>query len=115
MKKILAILLGITLAAYSSMAFADDATTTIYISQSGDNNAKVCAAHPLGYDGSKSLGTVQIKFVDDATWDTVKRSYDVPASEATMLSCKGATLTVHGDGGISVSCPKTCKPSAAKK
>ena len=102
MKKILSILLGITLAAYSSMAFASDDTTTIWITKAGDNTAKICTAHPLGYDGAKCLGTKSIKFVDDATWDTVKHSYDVSynPSDDARFSSKGACITVHGDGGI---------------
>ena len=103
MKKILSIILGITLAVYGSVAMANDSTTTIYISKASDSTANVCTAHPLGYDSSKSLGTVPIKFVDDATWDTVKRSYDVSSAEATAIGSKGSCLTVHGDGGISVS------------
>ena len=102
MKKLLSLTVAITLASIGSLALADD-TTTIWISKAGDNAAKVCTKHPLGYDGSKCLGTDPIKFADDATWDTVKHSYDVSSSTLAALSSKGASITVHGDGGISVS------------
>ena len=108
MKHILSLILGITLAVYGSVAMADD-TTTIWISKAGDNTAKVCSVHPLGYDGSKCLGTDSIKFADDATWDTVKHSYDVSSSTIAALGTKGAVITVHGDGGISVSAPAASK------
>jgi len=87
-------------------------TTTIWISKAGENTAKVCTVHPLGYDGSKCLGTDSIKFADDATWDTVKHSYDVSPATLNALESKGASITVHGDGGISVS---SSAPAAPKK
>ena len=115
MKKTLSLLLAATLASFGSLALADDSTTTIWISKAGDTTAKVCTVHPLGYDGSKCLGTDSITFVDGATWDTVKHSYDVSSSTLSALSSKGAAITVHGDGGISVSAPASSAPSKAKK
>lgn len=111
MKHILSLILGLTLAVYGSSAMADD-TTTIWITKAGDNTAKVCTVHPLGYDGSKCLGTAPIKFADDATWDSVKDNYEVSSNTLNAISSKGACITVHGDGGISVTC---AAPKAAAK
>jgi len=110
MKYILSLIVAVAVAAFTSSAFAAD-TTTIWITKAGDNTAKVCSVHPLGYDNSKCLGTDPIKFADDATWNTVKHSYDVSADTLAALSSKGAVITVHGDGGISVSAPKASKPA----
>jgi len=112
MKKILALVLGITLA--SSIAMAKD-TTTIWITKAGENTAKVCSNEPLGYDHSKCLGTAPIKFADDSTWATVKHSYDVSPATADALASKNACITVHGDGGISVSTAACTKKKASSK
>jgi hypothetical protein len=115
MKNLFTLVLALAFAAFTSSAMADDSTTTIYLSQSGDNAAKVCTAHPLGYDGSKCLGTVPIKFADGTSWNDVKRSYDVSAAEVSALSSKCASITVQSDGGISVATTKCSSKAAAKK
>jgi hypothetical protein len=105
MKHLLSLILGITLAVYGSVAMADD-TTTIWVTKEGDSSAKICTA-------SKCLGTVPVKFVDDATWSTAKDSYDVAPATAAAIATKGACITVHGDGGISVS-TTACKAPKKK-
>ncbi len=106
MKNILSIILGITLAVYGSVAMADD-TTTIWLTKTSDTTAKVCTT-------SKCLGNVPVTFVDDATWATAKDSYDVSSATLATLGNKCASITVHGDGGISVS-GGSCKMKSDKK
>jgi hypothetical protein len=98
MKYILSLIVAVAFAAFTSSAFADD-TTTIWLTKSGDDSAKVCT-------DKTCLGTVKVKYADDATWDTAHDSYDVSSATADAIS-KGACITVHGDGGITVSKPKT--------
>ena len=102
MKRILSILLGITLATYASAAVASD-TTTIWLTKAGDNQAKVCTQ-------KSCLGTVKVKYANDATWANAKDSYQVSSSTADAIS-NGGCITVHADGGITVSNPK---PHVAK-
>jgi hypothetical protein len=110
MKYILSLIVAVAFAAFTSSAFADDTTTTIWLTKSGDDSAKVCTE-------KSCLGTVKVKYADDATWATAKDSYEVSSATADAIS-KGACITVHGDGGISVSKPKmeaTKAPAPAAK
>lgn len=96
MKKLLTILAAITLATSSTLAFASQDMTTIWVKKSTDTTAMICT-------NSKCIGTVPIKFVDDTTWSDVKDSYEVSTSEEAALAGKCSAITVHGDGGISIS------------
>jgi len=96
MKKLLSILLGITLAAYGSVALADD--VTIYVSKAGDSTAKICTGGPLGYPASKEVAKVPISFDSGADWDSAKRSYTVSASTEAGLEAKKISISIGTDG-----------------
>ena len=91
MKKLLSIVLGITLATYGSAALADN--ETISIKKAGDTKAKV-AEFPSGKDSS----IVSISFDSGASWDSVKDSYTVPEDVEEGLEHKKFTISIAADG-----------------
>jgi len=94
MKKILTLTLAITLASFSSLALADDAT--IVIKKASDTTATVGA-----FPDAKTSSVVPITFDSGASWDNVKDSYTVSSDVAAALANKKIAISIGSDGTAS--------------
>ena len=106
MKYTLSLIVALAFAAFTTSALAADTTTIWLTKTSSEGSVKVCTA-------KSCYGNVPIKYADGATWANAKDSYEVSPATADALS-KGGCITVHADGGISVS-SKVCKTSKSDK
>jgi hypothetical protein len=91
MKKLLSLLLILAVAALGSQAFADDDTTTIWVTKAGDSTAKVTP-------DKGSPVTVPISFDSGADWDTAHDSYEVSAATLAGLEAKKVSISIGTDG-----------------
>ena len=94
MKKLLSLLLVLTLAALGSRAMADSDMMTIWVAKSSDSMAKVTT--------DKGTATmVPIMFDSGADWTDVKDSYSVSSCTLMGLEKKKVCMSVGADGTAS--------------
>jgi hypothetical protein len=93
MKNILALLLGIVLATYGTIALADDSDVTFGLSKVSDSKAKLSV-----WPDGKTTATVAISFDSGADWTDVKDSYSVSSDLASKLESGKASISIGTDG-----------------
>jgi hypothetical protein len=91
MKKLLSLLLIVSVAALGTRALADDDMSTICVAKAGDTTAKVTPDK-----GAPVM--VPVTFDSGADWDAVKDTYSVSSATLAGLEAKKVTLSIGTDG-----------------
>ncbi|HUB68445.1 MAG TPA: hypothetical protein VL981_13250 [Candidatus Methylacidiphilales bacterium] len=102
MKKILALILGIALATYGTVALADDDNSvTFSLKKISDSKAKLSV-----WPDAKPTATVSISFDSGADWSDVKDSYSVTPDVASGLEAGKISISIGTDGTATFHLPK---------
>jgi hypothetical protein len=101
MKKLLALLLGIALTTYGTLALADDSSVTFGLSKVSDTKAKVSV-----WPDAKTTSVVGISFDSGASSDNVKDSYSVSPDIAAGLEAGKISISIGTDGTATFHLPK---------